>query len=134
MYSYFLPAPPLAFAVSLTFFIPFLCFFTVFFFFLRILCHHIEYTISSFFFLFFFKLIFSGRERNINFVVPLIYAFIGCCLYMPRPEVEPTTSALFGQCFNQLSYAARAFCCLLDVVFSYRPCLEGLCLDSFFFA
>ena len=32
------------------------------------------------------------REKH-QFVIPLTYPFIGCFLYTPWPEIEPTTSA-----------------------------------------
>lgn len=33
------------------------------------------------------------RERDIGFVVPRIYASIGCFLCVPGPRIEPATSA-----------------------------------------
>ena len=56
------------------------------------------------YFLNFYVLIWKS-ERNIDFVVPLIYAFTGCFLYVPWLETEPVTLVYQG---NQLSYLARA--------------------------
>ena len=80
------------------------------------------------FFFFFLKLIFKerkeGGERH-QFVVLLVYAFIGCFLYVSSPGAWTCNLGISGWCPYQLDYAARAFIFLLTVtnpwvVFSLR--------------
>ena len=49
------------------------------------------------FFFFSSKLIWEReREREVNFIVPLIYIFIGWFLYVPWPKIKPATLAYQG--------------------------------------
>ena len=36
------------------------------------------------------------RDKNIDFFVPLIYAFTGCSLYVSGPGIEPATLAYWN--------------------------------------
>ena len=48
----------------------------------------------------------EGEREKHGFVVPLIYAFISCLLYVPRPAIKP--ASLANRDNNHLSYLARA--------------------------
>ena len=69
--------------------------------------------IGFFFFLKFYLLILErggkgdGETERHRFVVPLIYIFFCCFLFVPWAETIPTTLGILGWCSNQLSYPAR---------------------------
>ena len=57
-------------------------------------------------------------ERNMDlFVGPLVYAFIGCLLYVPWPEIEPSPLVYWDNALtNWATHPARATCISFMVV------------------
>lgn len=82
-----------------------------------------------------FLLIWLEREKH-RFIVPSIYAFNGCLLYVPWLRIIQTHNlGVLKWCSNQLSYSARALfnkpqqslvACLFSGILKYSKIVLGI--------
>lgn len=62
---------------------------------------------ETFFLFYFIDFTGGGREEKQGSIVPLIYALLGCFLYVPLTEDRPCNLDILGQCSKHLTYLAR---------------------------